>query len=414
MSLFVTICVWTVLLQEETIARNDSAFVIPGKLIIKLKPAATSAFGHLLRRSPNPPSEAVTMQNHLYSRGVRKFQYLDRTPNTIFSKFVILELDSSEDITEKYEAIRELPFVDRVYYDYSWHGNPALGCYTMHDSSYAMEDTMAQREYVDTQDLYPDGDMSWKEAWEFTKGDSSVIVAVDGGGPIWAAPMGSNGPQFQELSDHVLTGKNYVNRDECLRCIQDSIRKDSTIRIDSLRYQRVMDTCSYHYDLYKTWGYTSPLAPLLEVISADHGTAVAKVLTANHDTTTQRFWPKATRGEIGFAPGIRFIPYVTNAKGSYVAEAIFDAATRNCVVYNLSAVITNDSMFIYVNPKDSSVVMHKYGNVLFSRTVVDIISGESTSCEKPLPSLSLNKNARHLPNGLVVVAHPHDSSSVRK
>ncbi len=321
----------TAVLNPSPIApqKRDSAFIINGRLIVRLKDSAVVPFGRLIRSEPNLPQSAANIRNSLQQQGINKYRYLHSKPNTPFTRFVVLDFDTSHNIVAKYNALKNKPFVDRVYYDYRWNQPVYLGGFQYHDSSYAMEGERLNWDWIRHENLYDDGDMSIVEAWEFTKGDTNLIIAVDGGF-IYCVPNDiTSGPIDQELFGNILLGYNFRKRLDSLICKNRCVPPP--------------DTCQL------LWSFCDSLIKPLDTwtggLNDAHGTVCAKLITARHDTTGT-WHGNSLSGEIGFAPGTKIIPYYTNAIGSWSAEAIFDAANRGAFAYSRSLKIFNDSAYV--------------------------------------------------------------------
>ena len=328
-------CLSTILISLPAFnlkAQPDSLVLIPDKVILRVKPAFVSHFSRLVKRNQSLSPSEQSIADILTEKGISGYRFLHRDTSTRFKEYVVLAVPPNRDVVSVYQQLKGMQFVDRIYLDFKPRRERLNGGFAYHDSSYANEGVHLNWDYINTPDAFEDSDMSILEAWEFTKGDSTVKVAVSGG-YVYAAPFGDSGPQQAELSGNILAGTNYLYR-LFHEIMVLNLSPDSSL-----------------YDENNTWLPWNSSNPGNDA-SVVHGTTCAKIICAKHDTTSDTSG-NAFNGCVGFAPEVKVIP-VIGYYGSMYAEAILDAASRGATAFSHSMPIPLDSAFLRYQSWDST------------------------------------------------------------
>jgi hypothetical protein len=305
--------------------QQDSAIIINNRLIIKIKQEYKSHVSSIVKKKPNLNAQEIGIRNSLLNAGMKDLRFLHRDSNTIFNNYVVLEFNGNSNIRERYDVIKEKDFVQAVYFDYYMKHTRLMGCYKYHDESYSMEDgLLLNSDYIRTSEKYEDSDMSIVEAWEFTKGDSTLKIGIEAG-YIWADTLGGIGPFQSELSSNMCRGINYD-----IRSYYDICLLNNGTNCDIYNPSQMWDAHGYH-----------------DSDRIIHGTISAKIICAKHDSTPIRFDSSFLSGEVGLAPKVKIIPYWpgSTCHASWTAEGIFDAASRGAVAYMISHQWIMDSAY---------------------------------------------------------------------
>ena len=163
------------------------------------------------------------------------------------------------------------------------------GCYPFTYTGYSVEPDSIQTSswWIETQDLYNDGDMSLHEAWEFTTGDPKVKIGSFGGVAAFNADYMA-GPEYREVKSSLGEGQDWF----------------------SLLNHRPLNTAE---DVDG---------------SIPHSLHVLQVIAADHDTTAG--------GTIGIAPDCTVLPYAYYADESTFTSCIEDAIAKGVTAMTFS------------------------------------------------------------------------------